>query len=103
MSLPVLIEEEIEALIEVGRFSSREDFVEEAIRFFLQVNVELRIDAAIKLYLDKEVSLGRAAEIAGLHIEEFKSVLKSRGIKIIVEAPSEEQMKRETELMRKRK
>jgi len=35
--------------------------------------------------------------------EEIKSVLKSRGIKIIVEAPSEEQMKRETELMRKRK
>ena len=101
MSLPVLIEEEIKALIEVGRFSSREDFVEEAIRFFLQVNAELRIDAAIKLYLDKEVSLARAAEIAGLHREEFKSVLKSRGIKIIVEAPPLEEIKRKAELMRK--
>lgn len=38
----------------------------------------------MELYKRKEVSLSRAAEICGLDIENFKELLKERGIKILV-------------------
>ncbi len=43
--------------------------------------------------------LGRAAELAGMSIFEFEETLKRRGIKIIVEAPSREELERELRLL----
>ena len=42
---------------------------------------EERINRAIKMYINDEVTLERAAEIAGLSILDFLSELKRRGIK----------------------
>jgi uncharacterized protein (UPF0332 family) len=36
---------------------------------------------AIELYKSREVSLSKAAEIAGMNIEDFKRVLSDRGVK----------------------
>jgi predicted HTH domain antitoxin len=40
----------------------------------------MKIDAAIELYKENKVSLGKAAEIAGMNIIQFKEVLGNRGI-----------------------
>jgi predicted HTH domain antitoxin len=40
----------------------------------------MKIDAAIELYTEEKVSLGKAAEIAGMNIIQFKEVLGNRGI-----------------------
>jgi len=39
------------------------------------------IEKEIELYKAGEVSLSRAAEIAGMNIEDFKHVLSKRGVK----------------------
>ncbi len=39
------------------------------------------IEKEIELYKAGEVSLSRAAEIAGMNIEDFKHVLSNRGVK----------------------
>ena len=64
--------------------------------------LEVRISntAAIEMYRRKDISLGRAAEISGLSIEEFKDVLKNRGIRVVVKAPSKKDMDKEMELMK---
>ena len=49
---------------------------------------ESQLDAAILLYQDGEVTLGRAAELAGIHRFEFEEVLAARGIWKIVEVDS---------------
>ena len=39
-----------------------------------------KAELAVLLYTQEEVSLGRAAELAGLSREEFKNLLSGRGI-----------------------
>ena len=46
----------------------------------LILRLELKAELAVLLYTQEEVSLGRAAELAGLSREEFKNLLSGRGI-----------------------
>ncbi len=52
-----------------------------------------QLDAAILLYQEGEVTLGRAAELAGIHRFEFEEALAARGIWKIVEVESAEVLK----------
>ena len=52
-----------------------------------------QLDAAILLYQEGEVTLGRAAELAGIHRFEFEEALAARGIWKIVEVDSAEVLK----------
>ena len=80
-----------EILVGMGRYPSKNDLIEDALRALLRAKPELKRDVAIELYKKKEVSLSRAAEICGLNIEEFKESLKERGITIqIPSIPAEE-------------
>ena len=54
---------------------------------------ESQLDAAILLYQEGEVTLGRAAELAGIHRFEFEEALAARGILKIVEVDSAEVLK----------
>ena len=54
---------------------------------------ESQLDAAIKRYQADEVTLGRAAELAGIHRFEFEEALAARGIWKIVEVDSAEASK----------
>ena len=51
------------------------------------------LDAAIRHYQEGEVTLGRAAELAGIHRFEFEEALAARGIWKIVEVDSAETSK----------
>jgi predicted HTH domain antitoxin len=48
----------------------------------------------LDLYKNGEVTLWRAAEMAGLSLEEFKDLLASRSIRIEVGAGNEESLER---------
>ena len=54
---------------------------------------ESQLDAAIRLYQEGEVTLGRAAELAGIHRFEFEEALAARGIWKIIEVDSAETLK----------
>jgi len=53
------------------------------------------MDTAVELYKRGEVSLSRAAEICGLNIEDFRELLKSRGIKVAVPTISRDEIDEE--------
>lgn len=93
--------QEIRALIQAGYYSNKSELVREALRDFFERKKELRVIAAIELYKDGEVTLSRAAEIAGVSFEAFKDLLKERGIKIILPRQSKEEIDRGVELIRK--
>ena len=57
------------------------------------LEAESQLDAAIKRYQDGEVTLGRAAELAGIHRFEFEEALAASGIWKIVEVDSAEASK----------
>ena len=72
----------IQKLSEVEREQLRKSLEEES-----------QLDAAILLYQEGEVTLGRAAELAGIHRFEFEEVLAARGIWKIVDVDSAETLK----------
>lgn len=56
------------------------------------LEAESQLDAAILLYQEGEVTLGRAAELAGIHRFELEAVLKEKGISKIAEVDSDENL-----------
>lgn len=100
-SLPEIIENEINTQVKDGYFNNKNSFIEEAIKYMLANRSDLKINAAVEMYRSREVSLGRAAELAGLSIFKLKEILKARGIKIVVEAPTSEDISRQLKRMEK--
>ena len=78
IKIPIKLYNDVKKLSELKRIDTRTVIVE-ALKegIFL-----LKIREAIKRYVNGEVSLGKAAEIAGLSIWEFLDELKKRGIEI---------------------
>jgi len=86
----MILEKEINALIKRGVYKNKNHVYSDAVRLLFRYRPELRIEAAVELYVSKEVSLSKAAEIADLDTESFKEELARKGFKIEVFAPDEE-------------
>lgn len=64
------------------------------------LEAETQLDAAIQLYQEGEVTLGRAAELAGIHRFEFEEVLKAKGIFKIIEVEPGENLEAGTTIIK---
>ena len=87
-------EKEIDSLIRIKSYGSRDAVISDAVRALLVLKPGLKIEVALDLYKNGEISLWRAAEIAGLCLEEFKELLASRSILIEVGTSNEESLER---------
>lgn len=85
MGLPAMVEKEINALIKAKYYSSMSDAVKDAFRALFDAKPNLRKTSALILYRNKDISLSKAAEIAGVSIEEFKEILMAEGMKREIE------------------
>jgi predicted HTH domain antitoxin len=90
---------ELDALLRAGIFQSKSEAVEEAFRMLFVSRPQLRVEAAIQLFKDGMVTLGRAAEIAGLTRWELEGILADRGIHRIVEVESREELEHQAETL----
>ncbi|MHC1599520.1 MAG: UPF0175 family protein [Candidatus Methanospirareceae archaeon] len=81
IQIPPMMEKKIHALIEVKYYPSISEAVKDAFRTLFATKPTIKIISAIHLYTNNEVSVSKAAEIAGVSIEEFKEILASRGVK----------------------
>lgn len=88
--------EEIDSLVKTGHFTSKSDVVKTAIRMLKERHPEYKTDIAVNMFKEDKVSLGKAAEIAGMSRESFKEVLEERGItrEINMREGSEERLKK---------
>jgi predicted HTH domain antitoxin len=80
IAIPLAYHDEIDALIKSGHYLNTNDFIKDAIRSLFEYKPVMKIDAAIELYKEGKVSLGKAAEIAGMNTIQFKEMLGNRGI-----------------------
>ena len=96
-SLPKVMEAEIETVIKAGYYSSKSEVVRDALRLLFETRKELKIASGVEMYIDGDVSLGKAAEIAGVSMIEFKELLASRGIYRELEVESSEKMDKKLE------
>ena len=88
----MIIDQELDAVIRAGIFRDRDHAIHEAIETLFVVRPELRTEAAMELFRSGEVSLLRAAEIAGLDSESFRRLLRDRGIALETEAETSAEM-----------
>jgi hypothetical protein len=58
-----------------------------------------RAEEAIQLYVADEISLGRAAELAGMNYFQFEELLRKRGIKALEPKASKTTLVRQRELV----
>lgn len=92
MNQTAFANQEIAALVRLGLYANREEVIADAVRNLLLNNRTLRLELALDLFQRDEVSLGRAAELAGIDRWQMDSLLHERGIPIVVEAASAEEM-----------
>ena len=89
-----LEEKTIKSLIRAKLFRSEDELLKEAIDALFYKRPELKREVAMDMYKNKEISLWKAAQMCGVSLEEFKGILRSRGIKIEVESTKQESGKR---------
>ena len=77
-----IIAKQVNALIEGGYYPNKAEFVEDAISAFFELRKDMKIASAIELYKKEEISISKAAELAGLDMEEMKRVLLGEGVRI---------------------
>jgi predicted HTH domain antitoxin len=97
------IDQELSAVVRAGCFASKEEALREAAQWLFAIKPQLRVEAAIQRYLDEEITLGRAAEIAGLTRWRFQELLANRGIYVTIEAPPAKEIDEQVERIRKRR
>lgn len=86
------IERKVKALVEAGYYSNKSEVIKNAVISLFRENTELNVTVAIELYKKEEVSLSKAAEIAGMTTIEFKEILGNRGFTREIEARPAEEM-----------
>jgi predicted HTH domain antitoxin len=85
-ALSVDVERKLKALVKAGYYSSELDVIKDAILSLFRENAQLKVGTAIELYKKGEVSLSKAAEVAGMTTIEFKDILGKRGFTREIEA-----------------
>jgi predicted HTH domain antitoxin len=88
---------ELDALVKAGIFRSKSEVVDEALRLLFATRPQLRTEAAIQLLKDGQVTLARAAEIAGVTRWEFEEILADHGIQREVTCEPAEELERQVE------
>jgi predicted HTH domain antitoxin len=92
VALSVGLERKVKALVDAGYYSNETEVLTAAVLSLFRENRELNVTVAIELYKTGEVSLSKAAEIAGLSTIEFKEVLGKSGFVREIEARPAEEM-----------
>src|SRR5262245_50339318 len=97
------IDKGLAAIVRAGCFASEAEAVRKAVHTLLAVKSHLRVEAAIRRYLDEEMTLGRSAELAGVTRWRFQELLAQRGIRITYEAHPAKELDEGVECIRGRR
>jgi predicted HTH domain antitoxin len=70
----------LKSLVQAGLYPNEESALEEALRVLWQERPQLRLDWAVYHYRSGQLSLARAAALAGVSFDRMKEILVQRGI-----------------------
>ncbi|WP_143301354.1 UPF0175 family protein [Candidatus Entotheonella palauensis] len=85
-----LLEDKLKAVMQAGAYNSKEEAIGHALEVLLAAHAPLRIKTAVELYRQGNVTVARAAEIAGLELEAFKDQLSVLNISVPADETPEE-------------
>jgi predicted HTH domain antitoxin len=85
-----LLERQLAATVRAGLFRTEAEAVREVLDTFFKAKPQYRVEAALAMWQADEVSLERAAEIAGMNFFLFRDLMIQRGITVVVDTTAEE-------------
>ena len=68
--------------VEARLYDDEEDVIQDALRHLLRARADLRIQLAVHRYQTEEISLAKAASLAGVSWAQMKDILVERGIQL---------------------
>ena len=81
-TLPDDIHQLIEGSIKAGVFENKSDAIRHAIREYFQEDEEARLAAAVHLYKEGEISLGKASRLADVPRQKMTEILREHDIEV---------------------
>lgn len=89
-----------EDLVAARVYPDTETVVHEALRYLFQNRPDAQIDVAVYRYVhDRDLSLAKAASLAGVSFERMKEILASRGIPLRLGPETIEEARKEVKTM----
>jgi predicted HTH domain antitoxin len=86
-------------LVSAGLCEDEKDVVQDAMRALLSERPQLRIELAVHRYRSEEISLAKAAALAGVSWERMREILLSRGLQPRLGPETEEEAYEEIQAM----
>jgi len=86
-------------LVSAGLYEDESAVVQDAIRALLSERPQLRLELAIYRYRNEEISLAKAASLAGVSWERMREILLSRGVQPDLGPETEEEARAEIQAM----
>lgn len=81
-TLPDDLHQLVEGSIDAGIFENKSDAIRHALRDYFDDNDDARLAAAIHLYENDEISLGKAARLAGVSRFDMPDILREHGVEV---------------------
>jgi predicted HTH domain antitoxin len=91
---------ELQELINSGVYPNADAAVREALRILWQERPAVRLDVAVHRYRTEELSVARAAALAGVSFDRMKDVLAERGVPLRLGPQTEEEARAELDALR---
>ncbi len=71
----------IRDLVDADLYPDEESVIRDALRLLLRTRPEMRLELAVRRYeVEEDLSLAKAASIAGVSFDQMKEILQERGI-----------------------
>ena len=83
-----------QALVEARLYANRDAVIQDALRSLMHEKPQLRIELAVYRYQTEDISLAKAAHLAGISFDRMKALLVQRGVQLRL-GPADEAEARE--------
>ena len=83
-----------QALVEARLYANRDAVIQDALRSLLHEKPQLRVELAVYRYQTEDISLAKAAHLAGVSFDRMKALLVQRGVQLRL-GPADEAEARE--------
>lgn len=92
---------QVQTLLDARLYPDEAAVIQDALRSLLREKPQLRIELAIHRYQAQEISLAKAAHLAGVSFDRMKAILVARGVQPRLGPADEEEARAEVAEMRR--
>jgi predicted HTH domain antitoxin len=86
-------------LVDAHLYPDRESAIRDALRSLLREKPQLRIELAVHRYQTEDISLAKAASLAGVSFDRMKALLVQRGVQLRLGPANEAEAQQEVAAM----